>query len=245
MKVSEQLTYTGAFFFKWRSYLPILLLPVFSLSFIGYNNLSDSHAINLLWEIGCFLISILGVSVRVLTSGTVPHGTSGRNTRGQKADALNTTGIYSVVRHPLYLGNYLIVLGISLFPHSFFLPIVVSLTFILYYERIILVEEGYLESKFGEEYRDWTEKIPTIIPRFKNYQPSKLLFSWKAALRREFYGLFEVIAIFFGLDMIADLIVNRKIEFDIFWAPLFMIGLVLFLVMRTLKKASLLRVKGR
>ena len=32
--------------------------------------------------------------------------TSGRNTHDQVADSLNTSGIYSIVRHPLYVGNF-------------------------------------------------------------------------------------------------------------------------------------------
>ncbi|MGB8874133.1 MAG: hypothetical protein WCC75_12145, partial [Desulfobaccales bacterium] len=45
--------------------------------------------------------------------GLPPRGTSGRNTQGQVAETLNTTGIYSLVRNPLYLGNFLIWLGLS------------------------------------------------------------------------------------------------------------------------------------
>lgn len=245
MKISEQISCTGAFFFRWRGYLPLLLLPVFLLSFIGYDYPFGSHKLDLLWEIGCFLVSMLGLSVRILTGGTVPTGTSGRNTKRQKADALNTTGFYSIVRHPLYLGNYLIVLGISLFPRSWFLPIIVSLASILYYERIIFAEEAYLENKFGDKYREWADRVPTIIPRFKSYQPAELLFSWKAALRREFYGVAVIIATFFMLEVIADLIACGEIRFDPFWTPLFVMGLVFFLMMRVLKKKMrCVRVKG-
>lgn len=245
MKISEQLSCTGTFFFRWRSYLPLLLLPVFLLSFIGYEYPFGSHKLDLLWEIGCFLISMLGLSVRILTGGMVPSGTSGRNTKRQKADVLNTTGVYSIVRHPLYLGNYLIALGISLFPRSWSLPIIVSLAFILYYERIIFAEEAYLESKFGDRYRDWAERVPTIIPRFKSYQSAELSFSWRAALRREFHGAVVIVATFFMLEVIADFIACGEIRFDPFWTPLFVMGLSFFLVMRALKKTPLLKVKRR
>jgi hypothetical protein len=108
----------------------------------------------------------------------------------------------------------------------------------LHYERVIFSEEEHLESKFGDEFRAWAAKIPTIIPRFKNYQPPKLSFSWKAALRREFYGLSGIITIFFGLDIIGDSIVYRRITIDPLWATLFIIGLVFFLIMRILKKKT-------
>ncbi len=223
-----------------------MLFPIILLSFIRFSYPFGYHLFDLLWEIGCFLIPFLGLSVRVLTVGTVPHGTSGRSLRKRRADVLNTTGMYSLVRHPLYLGNYFIALGISLFPRTWFLPIIVSLAFMLHYERVIFSEEEYLESKFGDEFRAWAARIPIIIPRFKSYQPPKLSFSWKAALGREFYGLFGIIGIFFVLDIIGDFIVNKKIGFDPFWAPLFIIGLVFFLTMEILKKKThLLKVNGR
>jgi len=216
------------------------------LSFIGFSYPIGSHAIDVLWEVGCFLISLLGLSVRVVTIGTVPRGTSGRRTSKRKADVLNTTGMYSIVRHPLYLGNYLMALGASLFPRTWFLPIIVSLAFILHYERVIFSEEEYLESRFGDEFRAWATKVPIIIPRFKDYQPPKLPFSWKVALGREFHGLFGIIGIFFGLDIIGDLIVFKRIQFDPLWTALFIIGLVFFLIMLIIKKKThLLKVNGR
>lgn len=246
MKISQHFSHTGSFFFRWRGYLFLLLIPAFLLSFIGFKYPHGSHSLDLLWEIGCFMVSILGLSIRIFTSGTVPSGSSGRHRRRQKADVLNTTGMYSIVRHPLYLGNFIIALGASLFSRVWFLPIIVSLAFILHYERVIFSEEEYLESKFGEEFRAWAARVPTIIPQLKNYQPSKLPFSWKAALRKEFYGMFGIVAIFFSLDTISDIIAHGQIEFDLLWTPLFIIGLIFFVIMRILKKkTNLLRVNGR
>ncbi|HVP79408.1 MAG TPA: isoprenylcysteine carboxylmethyltransferase family protein [Thermodesulfobacteriota bacterium] len=188
----------------------------------------------------------MGLSVRSLTVGCVPRGTSGRGTKKRRADFLNTTGMYSIVRHPLYLGNYLIALGASLFPRMWFLPIIVSLAFILHYERVILSEEEYLQSRFGERFRAWAARVPIIIPRFRNYEPPSLSFSWKAALRREFYCVFGIITIFFVLDIIGDSVVYGKIAFEPFWGSLFIVGLGFFLIVRTLKKrTNLLKVDGR
>jgi len=246
MKISEHFSRVGPFFFRWRGYLFLFLLPMILLSFIGFTYPFGSHTLDLLWEIGCFLISLLGVSVRVVTIGSVPRGTSGRRTSKRKADVLNTTGMYSIVRHPLYWGNYLMILGISLFPRAWFLPVIASLAFILHYERVIFGEEEYLESRFGDEFRAWATKVPIIIPRFKDYQPPKLPFSWKVALGREFSSLFGIIGSSFVLDIIGGLIASKKIGFDPLWTPLFLIGLVFFLTMELLKKKTrLLKANGR
>ena len=170
MRLSEHWTSTGDALFRRRSWLPLLLLPLFLASFLGQRYLFGSHTAGLLWEIGCFLIAVAGIALRVFTTGTSPRGTSGRNTRAQKASELNTTGPYSIVRHPLYLANFLVALGLSLFPRTWFLPIIVSLATLLYYERIAAREEEFLDARFGAAFRRWAEAVPATIPSFKAWR---------------------------------------------------------------------------
>ena len=111
----------GNFLFKYRGQFPVLLF-ILSVPFIY---LTDYTLINYK-EYNVFMftaisISVLGFLVRFYTIGTTPKGTSGRNTKEQVADVLNSSGMYSMVRHPLYLGNYLIWLGISLASFNIFL----------------------------------------------------------------------------------------------------------------------------
>ena len=61
------------------------------------------------------IISFLGEAIRIFTVAYTPAGTSGRNTKQQLADTLNTTGIYSLLRHPLYLGNFFMFLDTFIF----------------------------------------------------------------------------------------------------------------------------------
>ncbi|MCK7542256.1 MAG: isoprenylcysteine carboxylmethyltransferase family protein [Marinilabiliales bacterium] len=92
----------------------------------------------------------------------------------QLADELNTTGIYSVVRHPLYVGNFLMWLGPVLFLRSVWCIIIFVLAFWIYYERIIFAEEQYLRRKFGEAYDTWAFRVKAVIPGFRHYTKSKL-----------------------------------------------------------------------
>jgi len=77
----------------------------------------------------------------------VPKNTSGR-TNSLIAERLNTTGMYSIVRHPLYLGNFLIVFGIVLFIQVLWFGIIVLAGYWFYYERIIFAEEEFLRKRF-------------------------------------------------------------------------------------------------
>ncbi len=119
-----------------------------------------------------------------LTVGFAPKNTSGRNTAaGQMADELNVTGIYSIVRHPLYVGNFFMWLGPVLFLRSVWFTIVFCLVYWLYYERIMFAEEQFLRRKFGDAYDKWSEKVKAFIPfRCKIYTLKARLLSKEAYL---------------------------------------------------------------
>jgi protein-S-isoprenylcysteine O-methyltransferase Ste14 len=236
MKLADHFTGTGALFFRWRGFLPLLLVPAFAASFFGPRISFDSPARALAWEIGCLAIAALGVGIRLVVIGTAPRGTSGRNTREQKADVLNTTGPYSLVRHPLYVGNYLIALGLSGFPRTWFLPVIVTLAALLYYERIAAREEQYLEEKFGEAFQLWALETPAVLPAFAHYRPPLIPFRWRVALAREFYAIFLVTATFFALDSLDTYVATGWPHPHPLWTVVFLTGALFFVVMRTLKK---------
>ena len=110
MPLKEDFERAGNKLFRWRSYLPLLVLPLILISLLSPEIESP---IDDFWDGVCLFISIAGLALRILTVGYAPRGTSGRNTREQKAAELNTKGMYSVVRHPIYLGNFLIWLGMA------------------------------------------------------------------------------------------------------------------------------------
>lgn len=189
------------------------------------------------------MISILGAVVRILTVGYVPGGTSGRNTARQKAAELNTTGIYSLVRHPLYLGNYLIFLGFVLLLQSWSIALAATC---LYYERIIAAEEAFLHAKFGAEFEAWAGRTPIMIPRLSGWVSPRLPFSMRSVLVREYTTPLLILVVFAGFDIVADSWIEHHLVLD--WAGISaLLGAVLvWFTMRLLKKRSrLLHVAGR
>jgi protein-S-isoprenylcysteine O-methyltransferase Ste14 len=236
MRLADHFTGAGTFLFRWRGYLPLLLVPAFAASFFGPRIALASRGQALAWEIGCFLVAMLGVGIRLFTVGTAPRGTSGRNTREQKADTLNTTGPYSVVRHPLYLGNYLIALGLACFSRTWYLPVIVTLAALLYYERIAAREEQFLEEKFGDAFRRWATAVPAVVPSPRHYRPPALPFRWRVALAREFYAVFLVTTAFFALDALESYATTGWPRPEGVWTAAFLAGGGFFAVMRILKK---------
>jgi hypothetical protein len=174
--------------------------------------------------------------VRVLTIGSVPERTSGRNTHRQVAERLNTTGMYSIVRHPLYLGNYVMVLGVALFFHTWWIVALVTCLCALFYERIMFAEEAFLRKRFGEQFEGWAAVTPAVLPNIRLWKRPELPFRWRTVLRREYTGLFVVTTIFPVLEIAGDTIAEGRLQIDFPWVVLGLAGAGVYVVLRTLKK---------
>jgi len=240
MALWDECERVGNWFFRWRSYLPLLLLVLFLLTLYDLAQVPGSTVPGRVWELFCLGISGLGLFVRILTVGFVPRGTSGRNTRNQVASVLNTSGMYSLVRHPLYLGNFLMWLGIALFLGVWWLTLIFCLTFWLYYEKIMYAEEVFLQEKFAESFQTWAARTPLFIPRLRGWQAPTLEFSWRSALKREYASFFAMISIFFTLHLLSRLYLQRTLAVDTLWLAIFLISLVFYGTVRYLKKKTTL-----
>jgi protein-S-isoprenylcysteine O-methyltransferase Ste14 len=227
---------SGEWLFRRRSYLPLLLIVLFPAAFADYRYPFDSSFGARVWELCCLGVSLVGEGVRVLTVGFAPAGTSGRNTLGQVAEVLNTTGAYSLVRHPLYLGNFLIWLGITLVPRVWWFSLLVTLIWWLYYERIMFAEEEFLQEKFGDAFRDWAGRTPALIPKLSNWRKPALPFSLKSVIRREYSTCFAIIAVYTALAGIGEIVVYGRPGIHRMWLVIFSISLVLYLAVRIIKK---------
>jgi len=236
MALKEELEREGNWLFRWRSYLPLLLGGIFLIGLKDFDYPAHDHKWDSLWEIFCLLVSFFGLGIRVHVIGHAQEGTSGRNTRKQKAVSLNVTGLYSIVRHPLYLGNFFIWLGISLFPRLWCISLLFVLIFWLYYERIIFAEEEFLRRNFGREFEDWSQETPCFIPKFNRWKRPSISFKLIKALKDEYSGFFAIIASFTFLEVVSDIIIKGAPEADWQWIVIFFIGLSTYLILRTLKK---------
>ena len=239
---------TGNILFKYRGQIPLFIfilgLPFLYISYftnyytVFYAGLS--HTFWIIIAIISILISLLGIAVRAYTIGTTPRGTSGRNTKKQIADELNANGIYSIVRHPLYLGNYLMWAGLLAFMANIPLFIIASLIFWLYYERIMFAEERFLQRQFSEKYMQWSMTVPAFVPAFRKFKKGDIPFSFKSVLRREYSGVFAIVLCFTIIDYLryAACVYQESIQNpDWIRTSLFcMLAMfVIMLILRTLK----------
>ncbi len=133
-----------------------------------------------------------------------------------------------------------------MFVRVWWLSLIYTLAFWLYYERIMLAEEAYLKNKFGEEYDRYLIRTPAFIPNFQLWKKPTLPFSLRNVLKREYYGLFGIIAAFTAVEFVGDYVVEGSIVLDPVWVAIFALGAFTFVTLRTLKKTTrLLHVEGR
>lgn len=88
---------------------------------------------------------------------------------GRKSTALQTTGPYSLVRHPLYLGSFLIGLGVAATAQSLAVLALVLAYFWLQYTATISYEEKLLSQRFPADYAAYRQRVPCFIPRLTGY----------------------------------------------------------------------------
>ncbi|MBN2541229.1 isoprenylcysteine carboxylmethyltransferase family protein [bacterium] len=75
-------------------------------------------------------------------------------------------GVFSVVRHPIYLASILVYLAMIVFSLSL-LSIAMWLVIIIFYHLISRYEERLLLTELGADYRDYMKQVPMWIPRIK------------------------------------------------------------------------------
>ena len=245
MALVHEFENSGNWLFKRRSWLPVFIVVIgVVVMYLGNRQaiLFDPRD-----EMIFLGISLLGQIIRIITVGFTPKNTSGRNTvHGQVADELNVTGVYSILRHPLYLGNFFMWLGPVLFLRSFWFTIVFVLFYWLYYERIMFAEEQFLRRKFGDIYDKWSEKVSAFIPVKFNFIRPSLPFSFRNVLKREYNSFVNIFLIFIVLDLFRNYFLSERIYFTQVWIYLFSSAIFIWAAIRTIhKRTQWLEVEGR
>ncbi len=234
MRVSDTMAKQGNWLFRHRSFLPVAIL-VPGIVAMWFQREMYRHEY-LYFNILCYSIAIIGQVIRIVAVGYAADLTSGRNTKHQVAHEINQTGIYSLVRHPLYVGNFMVWFALALYTRFFWLMGVIMLVYWLYYERIILAEEDYLIGKFGEQYQNYASRVGCCLPRMGTYLPNKYRFRLKKVLRQEYSSVYSMVFIFLLLEAVQDYIVDLRVALQTDWLIAFIASFLVFFILRCLKK---------
>jgi protein-S-isoprenylcysteine O-methyltransferase Ste14 len=106
-------------------------------------------------------VGLVGALVRLYASGFIV-----------KNEELATDGAYRFVRHPLYTGNILLVLGFALAGSRWWAVPLALFFFWFYYPTAIEYEDRKLRRIFGAAWEAWSVRTPALVPRFGGASPS-------------------------------------------------------------------------
>lgn len=144
------------------------------------------------FTIGIFLACV-GEFIRLIASGFII-----------KTDELAMSGPYAFVRHPLYLGSFVMGLGlcVSIISSEYLLiSLIVLCLYLLFffgvYITVLKKEELVMIEKYGDKYLEYKKHVPMLLPRplpYASNQSSK--FSKDTFMRnREYRALIGLIFI--------------------------------------------------
>ena len=242
MALLEEFEKRGNWLFRYRGILPLVIL-VAGMVFYLWTVLKpelfflNGTAIEAYYIYICLFVSLLGFAFRVYTMGHTPKNTSGGNVKKQVAGKLNTSGSYSMVRHPLYVGNFFMWLGPTLLTGHIWFILVMCLFYWIYYERIMFAEEQFLRKKFGDPYVEWAEHVPAFVPRFGRFERPDLPFSWKKVLKKEKNAFAALFLIFFLFDVAGQIVLNER-NFNYFIAGGVLFSALSYIVIKLLKNQT-------
>lgn len=77
---------------------------------------------------------------------------------------LITKGIYSLIRHPVYLAYGLFFTGVALFLQSLYALVLFAIANAIVFANYIRVEEAMMEERFGKAYREYCARTKKLIP---------------------------------------------------------------------------------
>lgn len=110
----------------------------------------------------------------------------------ERRTQLTQHGPYALVRHPLYVGSFLLGLAFALMTNVSIVPFLFAVAFVSTYVPKALREEHFLQQRYGPEYSRYAARVGAVVPRFSVAAASDPLvgterFAWRRVVRHREY----------------------------------------------------------
>ncbi len=117
-------------------------------------------------------IAVSGALLRLWAAGHI-----------EKGKTLARSGPYAFTRNPLYLGSFLMALGIIVAGQRHWLLLVFGIFFVAFYFPVMKAEEQELLSGYGESFVEYSNKVPMFLPALRKARFSSSRFMWSRVIR--------------------------------------------------------------
>ena len=175
----------GNFFFRYRNTMfPVLF--ALGVLIIRPRVMFGSPSFDRILMACGMVVALSGELVRLVTIGFEYIERGGKDGKVY-ASHLVQGGVYALTRNPMYLGNALIAIGMSMVLGSPVAYLLVIPFFLFVYQAIVTAEEAYLRNRFGEEYMQYCARVNRFLPRLREV-PRALFgkrYDWRSAIRQD------------------------------------------------------------
>lgn len=194
----------GNFFFRYRNGIGPIVFLVATIAGTPTYPLGRPD-LNLMLDIAGIVVALLGEGLRIITIGYEYIERGGRN-RQVYASKLVQGGVFAHCRNPLYVGNILLAIGISMVVHSLVFYLSVLPLVALAYISIVSAEERFLISKFGNEYIQYCNRVNRWAPQWKGWTHSiaNMEFNWRRVVIKEYNTFFVLVLALTVVKILSD-----------------------------------------
>ncbi len=175
----------GNFFFHYRNALFPLIFVVGALT-LRPKIIFDSLVVDQFLTAVGIGVALLGQAVRLVTIGFEYIHRGGKD--GQVyAGRLVRGGVYGITRNPMYVGNGLIAIGMTMLLGSPMGYLILIPFFLFVYQAIVSSEEAYLRNKFTGEYDDYATSVNRYMPKLSRIAGSfeGMRFDWRRSVKKD------------------------------------------------------------
>lgn len=215
--------------FKFRRFFYLIPVVLGMSASPQFRFLFRSYLADEIYEAFCFFVILAGFFIRFAASGTSVRlfGKGDSGSRARKL-AANFSGVYSLWRHPHFVGDLIIVTGLALLSQSARTLSASLLIFLFCYYPILFQNERWLKKTIGPGYDIYRRKTGLIIPSFWNWRRSRIQFRMRAALYKEGGVLLYLIFLFVFFEGLRDSVIEHHLYFNHYWLALAGLSLLIW-----------------
>lgn len=211
---------SGYFLRKNKHILPFFLIlsMILALALTKVSHIIPSSSI---LTILCLFIAMLSMIIRWLSLRTPAE---------RMPELILSKGIYSIVRHPIYISNFLMVLSMSLYLGILWYTVMTSFLSVLITERIVYQKENCQYNKYGDDFTLWAKTTGAVVPYVLNWQSPVGSREYQFTARRMSPFVLVSVGSFLGISIVKHRILEGYFNLPIAWTVAFVVALITFIV---------------
>lgn len=245
MEQKTTLIKIGDFFFKYRNFIFPIFLLVLLLGKRPPSQYFGSDEAEDIVDTLATALAFAGLSLRGAVIGFSYIKRGGLNKKVY-AENLVTDGFFAVCRNPLYVGNFMIYIGLLL-KHGDPLVLVLGTAFFMFvYTAIVAAEEFFLRHEFGEAYREYCRDVPRWRMKWARLKGATegMKFNLKKALVKDYGTIINVVVTMTILELLEQTSAQEATQSPnwVMFASIIGVVVAVGLVIRIAKRRGVLKV---